>query len=205
MSAVHCFRFQLILCVLFASLLNACSLFPVNKKVLQNPQWQSHKHSINKIQYWNVQGRFAAKNQKDSWNGQFHWINDHRNYDIIISAPLNGGSFQLKGNHLKAELILQDNHHYSDDDANGLIHKYTGISLPINELQYWMLGLPAPDGSLYNVDFDKQGRLKRFKQSGWTVNFKRYKSQQKVSLPEKIFLENYAYDVRIIVQKWVVD
>jgi len=196
--------FRFIFLFVLITFISACSFFEVKVSEPQNPLWQNHKNNVLTIQHWKTQGRFAAKGDEESWNGHFKWLNDSGEYSILISAPLSGGSFQIKGNKQKAILILDNDQTYSDTDANSLIHKYTGLKLPINQLHYWMLGIPSTNQPINLINLDDQGKLSKLKQDGWEISFKRYTDLDNKSLPNKIFIENHEFDVRLILQNWVV-
>ncbi|MDX1811656.1 MAG: lipoprotein insertase outer membrane protein LolB, partial [Gammaproteobacteria bacterium] len=88
-------------------------------------------------------------------------------------------------------------------DANALLYKYTGLKLPINELNFWLLGIPAPDKPIKLIQLNQNRLLTKLIQDDWQIEYKRYNNVNNTRLPGKIFIENHAFDVRLIMQRWI--
>ena len=191
------------LLLLFFLLLSACSFIP-SKSVPEpdDPNWLAHKARIMEMTEWHVQGRFSAHNESENWAGHFQWLNETNNYVVNISAPMSGGSLIIRGDAEEARIILDEETSYSADDANYLLYTYTGLRLPINELKYWLKGVPAPEENISLIKLDSNGKLAKLAQQNWTIDFKRYRKQGEIEIPDKIFLENHEFDVRLSIRRW---
>ncbi len=184
--------------------LSGCSLLSVKDIAEPNdPSWIAHKKQLLVLDQWDVNGRFAAQGEDDSWSGHFHWQNNANEYTITLSAPLNGGSLRLNGDDTQAILTLEDKRSFTAKNANSLLSKYTGLKLPVNELKYWLRGLPAPSHSIKDISVNPNGSLASLLQNNWRIEFKRYKIVESVALPDKLFLSNHDFDVRLVMQRWI--
>jgi len=198
-------RFYLLIVSLL--LFSACSTTP-EKKTGNKTTWSSHKTTLNAIQKWQINGRFSVKTATENWTGSLTWRQEKQAYKINISGPLSTGSIQLEGDENLVQLRHSKNRFASDSNPQSLLHEHTGLTLPVNELRYWLRGIPYPPGTTSIMQFDKHGQLRRLKQNNWEIRFKRYTDVNigtgTLQLPNKIFLVNQAFNVRLIIQQWQI-
>ncbi len=191
-------------CLLFCWVFVAsCSQLSVKRPAeFDSPLWLAHEQRLQALENWQVLGRFAAQGEEESWNGHFQWQNRGKTYRLLIAAPLSGGSVVLEGDSRQAVLRMEDNSQYTEKSANDLLYRYTGLKLPVDQLKYWLRGLPAPRQAVKQASLDNQGKLLKLQQAGWAIEFKRYHQNGALSLPNKLFLANHEFDVRLVVQQW---
>jgi outer membrane lipoprotein LolB len=77
-----------------------------------------------------------------------------------------------------------------------------GFELPIDDLRYWLLGVPAP-GTAFELTLNSQDRAERVSQSGWTIDFDGYRTVDGELLPDKLVMRRDGVRVRIAVDHWV--
>ncbi len=108
----------------------------------------------------------------------------------------------LEGDENFAQMQISENRFDSDTNAQSLLYRHTGLTLPINALKYWLLGTPSPTDSA--IELNEQGLLSKLQQNDWEVTFKRYTTQNNINLPNKIFLTKNGIKVRLIIQTWQI-
>jgi len=190
-------------------LLSSCSINPAHQPAPQSAtqdqaNWLKHKKTLQPIHIWQFNGRFGAKTNTETWTGSINWSQQQQNYKINIAGPLSSGSIELEGEENYALLRLSDKHAFSDNNPQSLLQAHTGLKLPVNELRYWLLGLPAPEMRYTIKSFTQKGQLSKLQQNNWEVSFKRYTKVGRLQLPDKIFIENHDINVRLIIQKWQI-
>jgi len=193
-------------CILFALvLLSACStqtLKPTPTTPQQNANWEQHQSTLDGIKQWKISGRFGAQSEEESWNGSINWVQSNDEYQINISGPLSSGSFSLHGDAKLSKLQIEKDKIYEAEDPELLLETYTGLRLPINNLRYWIIGKPSPLDSSSKVTLSSNGLLSQLTQKGWEITFRNYTKVNNISLPNKIFLENHEFDVRLAIKNW---
>ena len=185
--------------------LSGCSTTtPKQHSQFSKTTWLQHKNTVDHIQKWQFSGRFSAKTDTENWTGSITWSQNLQKYKINISGPLSTGSIMLEGEENFARLQLSDDQTVTDINPQSLLYAHTGLKLPVNELRYWLLGLPSPQNSYSTVELNEKGQLSKLSQNNWEVKFKRYTTTNKRQLPDKIFLVNHEINVRLIIQKWQI-
>lgn len=150
---------------------------------------------------WEIAGSMAARNQNQGWNASVNWWQQGSNqYQIRLYGPIGGGAVVItkKGN----KVTLRDgNHNISSSDAGALLEKKTGVRLPVNNLYYWIRGLPAP-GKIEIIKKDSANHLLVLKQAGFLIEYKEYKVVNNVVLPTNIRLQKGNLVIKFVVRRW---
>ena len=92
---------------------------------------------------------------------------------------------------------------YDGEDARRFIEQNLGPEspLPIAEMRYWLLGAPAP-ASPYREAVGAGGSLSGLEQSGWTVNYQRYRAVGSIALPERVEMTTEGLRLRVVISEW---
>jgi len=155
------------------------------------------------VSSWELSGAMAAKSKKKAWTASINWLQRGiNNYQIRLFGPLGSGTVIIdkKG----STITYRDGpKKVSSKNARKLLLEQTGISLPVNNLYYWVRGLPAP-GSVQSKKYDSYNHLSQLKQGGYTINYLRFTSVKGKDLPSKIRLAGHNISIKLIVKKWKV-
>lgn len=155
------------------------------------------------ISSWEIRGAMAAKNKNKGWSAALNWKQSGPGaYHIRLMGPLGSGTVLIdkKGD----TIAYQDgSKKITSHDADKLLAEQTGIRLPVNNLYYWVRGLPAP-GPVQGERRDEYNHLVQLKQSGYTINFTKYTSVKGIDLPSMIRLEGNGAMVKVVIQNWTV-
>ena len=164
---------------------------------------EQRKAKTQTVSSWEIRGAMAAKNKAKGWSAAMNWIQSGPNtYQIRLMGPLGSGTVLIdkKGN----TITFQDGpKKITSHNADELLAEQTGIKLPVNNLYYWVRGLPAP-GPVEAEHHDQYNHLTQIKQSGYTINFNQYTSEKGIDLPSMIHLEGNGVTVKVVIKKWTV-
>ncbi|MDO8844570.1 MAG: lipoprotein insertase outer membrane protein LolB [Methylicorpusculum sp.] len=158
----------------------------------------SDRSALEKLNYWDFEGRIAVILKDDSWSGSMSWAQSGEQGVIKISGPLGQGGVEIKIK--EGYLSINDGENvidYSDQDEASLVNEL-GFYVPIRSLVYWVRGLADPDIDYIETD---QG----FMQSGWQVLFKAMQRTEVGLMPHKVYLTNQAVRLKLIVDQWVIN
>ena len=197
-----------------AAMAAGCATAPSIPPV-ENPAatWQVRQAQLRPITAWNIQGRLAMRTAKEGWQASLNWIRDGERYSIDLTGPLGRGHLRLTRDDQGAELRDAEQHSWHAENPELLLYRTTGWLVPLDGLNYWVLGLPWP-GNTANQELDPQGRLKSLAQSGWDIRFLEYTRYGSLDLPSKLFIkrqggspndlpvEDATLEVRLIIERW---
>jgi len=191
--------------VLFALFLQtSCSTPPLESPVTDPESvWAERQQQLARIQYWYLNGRVAVNNGTEAWHLDMDWSQQGQDYQMQLSGPFGAGRVKLAGNASGVLLTNADDQAFYADSAEKLLYEITGVSMPVDEMRYWIVGLAGP-GQTGKTQLDQQGRLAAVEDTRWKVRFRGYMAVNGVDLPRKIFIDraDRQIDVRLVVDNW---
>lgn len=184
---------------------------------VENPAavWQARQLALSPIVAWKIQGRLSVRTAKEGGQASLLWVRDGAQQRMDITGPLGRGHLRLTQNDNGAELRDADQKTWRADNAEQLLYRTTGWWLPLDGLNYWVLGLPMPHEPA-TEELDDQGRLKTLIQSGWEIQFIEYARHDALDLPRKFFVKRKiasteqtataeSVEVRFVVERWTLN
>jgi len=185
------------------ALVSACSTLPSPVETTPDSErlWLAQRDSIGQLDHWTISGRLGIQTENEGWHVSFRWQQETENYRIALSDPLGQESAELQGDSQGVSLLLADGRRVSAVDPEELLSKQLGWRIPIQGLYYWVRGLPQPD-AMETHGWDEEGRLQWLDQSGWHISYRRYGDFSGKALPTKIFLDNSALKLRLVIDEW---
>ena len=190
-----------------AALVAGCAAIPERPPV-EDPAgaWRARQAALAAVAHWEIRGRLAVKTADEGWQASLVWVRAGDRHRIDLSGPLGGGHVRLTQDANGAQLRDSAQKVYRDHSAEQLLKRATGWTVPLEGLNYWMLGLPAPRSHAEH-ELDAWGRLKALRQIGWDVRFLEYASHGAHELPSKVFIKNAetsGLEVRLVIEQWSV-
>jgi outer membrane lipoprotein LolB len=88
------------------------------------------------------------------------------------------------------------------DTARAALEQRLGTKLPLGELRYWMLGVPAPETQ--GPSQSATGPVPGFTQNGWVVSYEGFQDTGGWSLPNRVTATTGDARVRIVIDDWTV-
>lgn len=190
--------------------LGACTTIqidPLPEGMTDQPpeNWTARSASLGQLDHWKLSGKLAVRQPSDSGTAIInHWIQDGEAYDLALSSSFLGmGSTRLKGVPGFIELTLPNGEIYRSGEPESLVEAATGWRLPLENLTWWIRGLPSP-GSDYRLLFDEQGSLAIIRQDGWEIRYDRWQDflASYPTLPARITALKEDKRVRLVVSDW---
>lgn len=174
-----------------------------DSKITKGKILNSNTSGAAKISSWEISGAMAARSKNKGWSASLNWLQrGPSQYQMRLSGPLGGGTVIISRN--GGVVTLRDGPKtVSSSNASSLVKQQTGISLPVNNLYYWVRGIPAP-GAIQGEKRDKAGRLVLLRQGGYTIAYQQYTSAGKAVLPSHIRLQGNGVFIKLVIRNWKV-
>jgi outer membrane lipoprotein LolB len=168
---------------------------PVGDRAAQEAELQS-------LEAWSLDGRIAVAAGDDGFSGGFDWVQARERADVSIQGPMGGAAFAIHVEGGKLTLNARGET-YADDEARAIIGDRigNGTMLPVGEMRYWLIGVPAP-GVQHEEARDADRRLAELGQSGWRVRYERYGTVGAYELPMRVEMSTEGLRLRVVVSAW---
>ncbi|WP_029653037.1 lipoprotein insertase outer membrane protein LolB [Marinobacter daepoensis] len=168
--------------------------------------WAQRSQSLSRFNQWQLSGKLAVKQPSDSGTAVINqWRQQGERYDLSLSSSFLGmGTTRLKGVPGFIELTLANGDTYRSSEPESLVAAATGWNLPIDNLTWWIRGLPAPDGD-FRLLFDETNHLAILKQNGWEIRYDRWQGfvDDLPPLPARITALKDDKRVRVVISNWL--
>lgn len=152
---------------------------------------------------WELSGAIAARNKTKAWTATVNWLQRGPSaYQIRLSGPLGSGAVLIeKQNGL---IRFRDGpKSATSKNADELLQQQTGIRLPVNNLFYWVRGLPAP-GPVQSSKRTPSNQLQVLHQSGFTIEYLGYTKTGNAVLPSLIKLQGNGIFIKLVIKRWKI-
>lgn len=170
-------------------------------KIISTKMDRRVAEKVTGINSWEVSGAMAARNKNKGWSAAVNWLQQGPNrYQIRLSGPLGGGTVIITKN--GSVVTLKDGaKSASSGNAETLLKKQTGVSIPVSNLFYWVRGIKAP-GAAQSEKRDQYGRLTQLRQAGFVIDYLQYTSAGKAILPGIIRMQGNGVFIKLVIKRW---
>lgn len=194
-----------LLALIFATLLlGACaSQAPRPEPVISD--WQQHQSALQNFNSWQLEGKLGYRDSRDGGSAWLNWQQSSDAFKLLLSGPFGTGATQILGNSHHAELQRSGKETLYSPSPAALTEQLFGWQWPVDELHFWIRGIPAPnttqDVSSHNLD----GTLSTLTQANWQLQFSGYQQVGPWILPGRIRGNSGEYSFTLIIKQWHLD
>lgn len=154
---------------------------------------------------FSVNGRASIRYPNGADYIRFSWQADPSAKNIQIYTPVGTSFAQITVTPTKA-VLLQGGKKWEDIDAEALMDQLVKWHFPISGLNYWILGLAAPN---VIAQWTRQKDSWCLQQSGWDIHFSDYRwleeSGKRFLVPKHIRLSNSHLTINMVVSDHAVE
>ncbi|GAB2655384.1 lipoprotein insertase outer membrane protein LolB [Vibrio panuliri] len=189
------------------ALLAGCSSIPDSET---NVEWQAHQQRLERINEYKATGKLGYISPQQRESLSFYWQNGAQNSELRLSTFLGQTVLNMTITPSVATVKTYDDKTYRDQSADRLIAQLTGLSLPVEQLNDWLLGKPTnADSYTLNETQTLATLTKTINGQTWQLI---YTSYQDVSflgtalpVPSKVKLKQNDTTINLIISKWTLN
>ncbi len=148
--------------------------------------WAKHETNIQAIDHWRVQGKLGYRNSESKGSAWFDWTQRGEKFTIYLSGPFGAGTVKISSTPMGVTLSQPGEENLSAPSSAALTEKLFGWHLPVEQLRYWVKGIPAKFSPSTLETFNEQGLIETLVQDNWEINIGPYQTHPKGKLPGKI-------------------
>jgi outer membrane lipoprotein LolB len=182
------------LLLVFCSALAACATV---RPLPPSAKWEQRVTDLQKAGGWQLDGRAAVAAGTQGWQATLNWRQSGMFAEVHLAGPFGIGALVLK----QGPDGLSMNGAPPSDAVLSQVQEKLGFDLPLENLHYWLLGVPNP-AAAFDVSRNDQDRAKTITQAGWSIVYDRYMPMAGDLLPTRVVLSREDVRVRIIIDHW---
>lgn len=187
-------------CVIAAciAILSGCATAPP-----PSTQWQAHQSALTAIDSYTAKGKVAFISPQERFSANLYWHHQPEQSTLRLTNFLGTTLLSLTIDPQRATVVDDQGQVYTDSDAARLIERLSGMSLPIDALPAWLLGLPQSRDQFELGDDNRLARLSNAQ--GWTIDYLGYDGSTQPALPSRITLKSPQQTVKLVISNWTLD
>ena len=183
----------------------ACSRYGnIEDDALRQSLWARQQAVAAEVTQWNLYARAGLKLESEFYNVGIRWQrHENGRFMMLLEAPFGQGVLRIDSvGPEEFHLRLPDGQLFVNNTVEALMDDVVGWSLPFSGLDYWIRGLPNPDGD-YRHRLDADGRAQSIRQDGWDITYLDYFAKtSEPTLPRKLTLTNEKVTLKLVIERW---
>ena len=148
-----------------------------------------------------IEGKIGLRSEKVSQSVFIRWKQNGDDFDIVLHGPLGQGRVNITRTLGVTTFARGDDIDHAISTEK-LLHRKTGVWLPIEQLVYWVQGQPHPGSPSEGEQLDERGLYQRFIQDQCELDFLQYSPVGGRLLPDKLRIVREQYQLTLIVKDW---
>lgn len=197
---------RILLSLSFLLILFGCSSTP---EPIVDVEWQAHQQKLQQIQTYQVIGKigYISPEQRETLN--FQWQKSPNKSQLRLTNFLGQTVLSLSMDAKGATVETYDDQKFNAANGQILIYQLTGLDIPIDDLQGWLLGLPTKaDYFKLNENNTLASLDKTSGRQNWHVDYTRYKEfswqNGNIPLPDRMQLTQQQTSIKLVISKWIL-
>ena len=202
----HRFLFRLCtLLALFVTLAGCSSIQDSYTSV----EWQVHQQRLELIRDYQAIGKlgYISPDQRESLN--FQWQHNPLQNQLRLTTFLGQTVLNMQSTSAGASVETYDEQNYSDISADRLIARLTGLTIPVEQLNDWLLGKPT-NADKYTVNGTQTlaSLTKTIDGQTWHLDYISYQDVSflgsNLPVPHKLKLKQNNVTINLVISKWIL-
>lgn len=152
---------------------------------------------------WTARGRIALAAQGEGGSGSFTWRQTAGRTELAVRGPLGAGGFDVAMDGETLQLNDAAGRALDGEQARRELESRLGAPLPLDDLRYWLIGVPSP-GHREGLVQDASGATPGFVQGAWVVGYDAFTQAGAWRLPSRMTATTAGVKVRVVVDDWQV-
>ena len=163
--------------------------------------WPAQRAALEKLDRYALNGKVAVAANGQGFTAGLRYQQQPQRADLALDGPLGIGGMRIGLAEHGLAVTNSRGEALDGEAARAEIERRLGFELPLNELRWWLLGLPAPGDAQLEAAPDS-GEIRGFVQNGWHVAINTRAPALGFSLPQRLTAEREGARLKLFVERW---
>ncbi|RJX71612.1 lipoprotein localization protein LolB [Vibrio sinensis] len=175
-----------------------------------NVEWEAHQTRLATITQYQSVGKLGYISPQERQSLNFQWQYSPTSSQLRMTTFLGQTVFNVVITPERAIAKTYDDQVVIDKSADDLIYRLTGLSIPIEQLNDWLLGLPTDaDSYQLNPTHTLATLSKKINGKTWQLNYLSYQdvivNGVALPVPRKMKLIQDQISINLVITKWTLN
>ena len=163
--------------------------------------WRLQRSALEKLDMYALTGRVAVAANGQGFSASLRYAQQPRHSDLALDGPLGIGGLRVVLDGDSLSISTGRGEKLDGMAARTELERRLGFALPLTELRWWLLGIPAPGEAAVNENADS-GEIRDFMQNGWRVSIAARAPALGFALPQRLTAEREGARMKLLVERW---
>jgi outer membrane lipoprotein LolB len=163
--------------------------------------WPQQRAALEKLDRYSLNGRVAVAANGQGFSASLRYEQMPRSSNLALDGPLGIGGLRVVLDGEELQIATSRGEKLDGEAARAELERRLGFALPLAELRWWLLGIPAPGETAVNQDAGT-GEIHDFMQAGWRVSINSRAAGLGFSLPQRLTAEREGARLKLLVERW---
>lgn len=163
--------------------------------------WPEQRAALEKLDRYALNGRVAVAAQGQGFSASLRYQQRPQRSNLSLDGPLGIGGVRVEIEGEDIAIATSRGEKLDGQAARDELERRLGFQLPLTELRWWLLGIPAPGEASVNQD-GGSGEIRDFTQNGWRVSINARAAGLGFALPQRLTAEREGARLKLLVENW---
>ena len=163
--------------------------------------WPLQRTALEEVDRYSLNGRVAVAAKGEGFSGALRYQQQARRADLAIDGPLGMGGLRVIMDGDAVNISTSGGDSLDGPAARAELEQRLGFDLPLAELRWWLLGIPAP-GEVSLEQDPVTGEIRAFQQNGWRVGIETRAPAMGFSLPKRLTATRDGARLKLLIEDW---
>jgi outer membrane lipoprotein LolB len=185
-------------------LLSGCRTAPVQPPAGAGAErpWPEQRQNLEKLDAYGLAGRVAVAANGQGFSASLRYEQQPDASALSLDGPLGMGGLRVALNGDEVEIATSRGEKLDGVAARTELERRLGFALPLAELRWWLLGIPAPASASTVTADPVSGEISAFEQNGWQVSIQSRAAALGFALPQRLTAERAGARMKLIIDRW---
>ena len=165
--------------------------------------WEEHLARVAALETWYVSGQLGVRLPDNSGSARLRWQQTQDDFRIDLSGPFGQGRTLIQGRPGAVTLQQGGEEPLQASSAEELLWLATEWQVPVEELRYWVRGIPSPEQPIQQLKRNREGLLAELQQGGWHLQYSNYTlMDNRWHLPRRIVAQHEDARLTLVIHTW---
>ena len=166
-----------------------------------NAPWPEQQAALAKFDSYSLNGRVAVAASGEGFSGTLRYQQQPNSSELALDGPLGLGGMRVALEGDEFRMSTSSGEQLAGAVARAELEQRLGFALPIAELRWWMLGIPAPGEASVDADAGS-GEIRGFLQNGWKISIDARAAALGFALPQRLTVTREGARLKLLVDRW---
>jgi outer membrane lipoprotein LolB len=163
--------------------------------------WPLQREQLERLERYSLDGRVAVAASGQGFSASLRYRQQPEVAEMALDGPMGLGGMRLALRGQALRVTTSSGESLDGGAAREEIERRLGFAMPLAELRWWLLGIPAPGEAALEQDA-VTGEIRGFNQNGWQVKVETRAPALGFALPRRLTAEREGARLKLAVDHW---